>query len=91
MAPLTGVAASGGKEMVEGVQFFLDSVKNEIGGRKVDESRRLRVRGAILFSRGRVTWRASLLSQREPLFRVANRLGANAAGCNRKREKGREA
>jgi hypothetical protein len=31
------------------------------------------------------------LSQREPLFWVANRLGANAAGRNKKREKGREA
>ena len=56
-----------------------------------DKSRRLRVRGSILFSHGRVTWRASLLSQREPLFRVANRLGANVAGRNRKREKRREA
>ena len=55
------------------------------------ESGRLRARGAILFSHGRVTWRASLLSQREPLFRVANRLGANVAGRNRKCEKRREA
>jgi branched-chain amino acid transport system substrate-binding protein len=36
MAPLTGVVASGGKEMVEGVQFYLDQVKNEMGGRKVE-------------------------------------------------------
>jgi branched-chain amino acid transport system substrate-binding protein len=36
LAPLTGVVASGGKEMVEGVQFYLDSVKNEMGGRKVE-------------------------------------------------------
>jgi branched-chain amino acid transport system substrate-binding protein len=36
MAPLTGVVASGGKEMVEGVQFYLDSVKGEIAGRKVE-------------------------------------------------------
>ena len=36
LAPLTGVVASGGKEMVEGVQFYLDSVKNEIAGRKVE-------------------------------------------------------
>lgn len=36
MAPLTGVVASGGKEMVEGVQFYLDKVKNEMGGRKVE-------------------------------------------------------
>ena len=36
MAPLTGVVASGGREMVEGTQFFLDSIKNEIAGRKVE-------------------------------------------------------
>src|SRR6476620_3269396 len=36
LAPLTGVVASGGKEMVEGVQFYLDQVKNEMGGRKVE-------------------------------------------------------
>jgi branched-chain amino acid transport system substrate-binding protein len=36
LAPLTGVVASGGKEMVEGVQFYLDQVKGEIAGRKVD-------------------------------------------------------
>jgi branched-chain amino acid transport system substrate-binding protein len=36
LAPLTGVVASGGKEMVEGVQFYLDQVNNEMGGRKVD-------------------------------------------------------
>src|SRR5918998_2328030 len=36
MAPLTGVVASGGREMVEGTQFFLDSIKNEISGRKVE-------------------------------------------------------
>src|SRR3984957_20497915 len=36
LAPLTGVVASGGKEMVEGVQFYLDQVKSEIAGRKVD-------------------------------------------------------
>lgn len=36
LAPLTGVAASGGKEMVESVQFFLEQVKNEIAGRKVE-------------------------------------------------------
>jgi branched-chain amino acid transport system substrate-binding protein len=36
LAPLTGVVASGGKEMVEGVQFYLDQVKNEIAGRKVE-------------------------------------------------------
>src|SRR3954452_8389677 len=36
LAPLTGVVASGGKEMVEGVQFNLDQVKSEMGGRKVE-------------------------------------------------------
>jgi branched-chain amino acid transport system substrate-binding protein len=36
LVPLTGVVASGGKEMVEGVQFYLDQVKSEMGGRKVE-------------------------------------------------------
>lgn len=36
MAPLTGVVASGGREMVEGTQFFFDSIGNEIAGRKVE-------------------------------------------------------
>src|ERR1700742_756369 len=36
LAPLTGVVASGGKEMVEGVQFYLDSVNYQIAGRKVE-------------------------------------------------------
>src|SRR5262245_6834275 len=36
LAPLTGVVASGGKEMVEGTQFFFDQIKNEISGRKVE-------------------------------------------------------
>ena len=36
LAPLTGVVASGGKEMVESVQFYLDQVKSEMGGRKVE-------------------------------------------------------
>src|SRR5258707_1849915 len=36
LAPLTGVVASGGKEMVEGVQFYLDQVKSEIADRKVE-------------------------------------------------------
>jgi len=36
LAPLTGVVASGGKEMVEGVQFYLEQVKGEMGGRKVE-------------------------------------------------------
>src|SRR6201998_53070 len=36
LAPLTGVVASGGKEMVEGVQFYLDGVKSVVAGRKVE-------------------------------------------------------
>jgi branched-chain amino acid transport system substrate-binding protein len=36
MAPLTGVVAAGGREMVEGTQFFFDSVGNQIAGRKVE-------------------------------------------------------
>jgi branched-chain amino acid transport system substrate-binding protein len=36
LAPLTGVVASGGKEMVEGTQFFFERIKNEIAGRKVE-------------------------------------------------------
>jgi len=36
MAPLTGVVASGGREMVEGTQFFLEQNKNQIAGRKVE-------------------------------------------------------
>src|ERR1700724_648953 len=36
LAPLTGAVASGGKEMGEGVQFYLDQVKGEMGGRKVE-------------------------------------------------------
>jgi branched-chain amino acid transport system substrate-binding protein len=36
LAPLTGVVASGGKEMVESVQFYLDQVRNEIAGRQVE-------------------------------------------------------
>ena len=35
LAPLTGVVASGGREMVEGTQFWFDRIKNEISGRKV--------------------------------------------------------
>ena len=30
LAPLTGVVASGGREMVEGTQFWFDRIKNEI-------------------------------------------------------------
>src|SRR5258708_6656360 len=36
LAPLTGVVASGGKEMVEGVQFYLRQVNNQTPGRKVE-------------------------------------------------------
>jgi branched-chain amino acid transport system substrate-binding protein len=36
LAPLTGVVASGGKEMVEGTQFFFERIKGEIAGRKVE-------------------------------------------------------
>src|ERR1700739_2904278 len=36
LAPLAGVVASGGKEMVEGVQFYLDGVKSVVAGRKVE-------------------------------------------------------
>jgi len=36
LAPLTGVVASGGKEMVEGVQFYLDHINSTIAGRKVE-------------------------------------------------------
>jgi branched-chain amino acid transport system substrate-binding protein len=36
LAPLTGVVAAGGKEMVEGTQFFFERIKGEIAGRKVE-------------------------------------------------------
>ncbi|HWV52759.1 ABC transporter substrate-binding protein [Pseudorhodoplanes sp.] len=36
LAPLTGVVASGGREMVEGTQFYFDSIGSEIAGRKVE-------------------------------------------------------
>ena len=36
LAPLTGVVASGGREMVEGTQFWFDHISNEIAGRKVE-------------------------------------------------------
>jgi branched-chain amino acid transport system substrate-binding protein len=36
LAPLTGVAASGGREMVEGTQFWFEQIKSEISGRKVE-------------------------------------------------------
>jgi branched-chain amino acid transport system substrate-binding protein len=36
LAPLTGVVASGGKEMVEATQFFFERIKYEIAGRKVE-------------------------------------------------------
>jgi branched-chain amino acid transport system substrate-binding protein len=36
LAPLTGVVAAGGREMVEGTQFFFDSVGGQVAGRKVE-------------------------------------------------------
>jgi branched-chain amino acid transport system substrate-binding protein len=36
LAPLTGVVAAGGREMVEGTQFWFDQVGNEVAGRKVE-------------------------------------------------------
>ena len=36
MAPLTGVVAAGGRELVDGFTMFWDSVGNEVGGRKVE-------------------------------------------------------
>jgi branched-chain amino acid transport system substrate-binding protein len=36
LAPLTGVVASGGREMVEGTRFWFDQINNEIAGRKVE-------------------------------------------------------
>ena len=36
LAPLTGVVASGGKEMVEGVQFFFEKQLNKVAGRPVE-------------------------------------------------------
>ena len=36
LAPLTGVAASGGREMVEGTQFWFEQIKRDISGRKVE-------------------------------------------------------
>ena len=36
LAPLTGVVAAGGREMVEGTQFWFDQVGSEIAGRKVE-------------------------------------------------------
>ena len=54
-------------------------------------SRRLRAWGAILSRRGSVTLRAKPVEPtRDLVFRVANRLGANVAGRDRKREKRRE-
>src|SRR3974377_2230359 len=34
LAPLTGVVAAGGREMVEGTQFWFDQTGNEVAGRK---------------------------------------------------------
>lgn len=36
LAPLTGVVASGGREMVEGTQFFFEKQGNKIAGRTVE-------------------------------------------------------
>ncbi len=36
LAPLTGVVASGGREMVEGTQFFFESIGNQVAGRKIE-------------------------------------------------------
>lgn len=36
LAPLTGVVASGGKEMVEGVQFFFEKQGNKVAGRPIE-------------------------------------------------------
>ena len=36
LAPLTGVVASGGREMVEGTQFFFESIGNKIAGRPIE-------------------------------------------------------
>ena len=36
LAPLTGVVAAGGREIVDGFTMFWDSVGNQAGGRKVE-------------------------------------------------------
>ena len=36
LAPLTGVVAAGGREMVEGTQFFFEQVGGQVAGRKVE-------------------------------------------------------
>jgi branched-chain amino acid transport system substrate-binding protein len=36
MAPLTGVVAAGGREIVDGFTMFWESVGNQVGGRKVE-------------------------------------------------------
>ncbi|WP_158807201.1 ABC transporter substrate-binding protein [Beijerinckia sp. L45] len=36
LAPLTGVVAAGGKEIVNGFTMFWDSIGNQVGGRKVE-------------------------------------------------------
>jgi branched-chain amino acid transport system substrate-binding protein len=36
LAPLTGVVAAGGREIVEGFQMYWDSINNEAAGRKVE-------------------------------------------------------
>ncbi len=36
LAPLTGVVAAGGREMVEGTQFWFDQIGNKVAGRPVE-------------------------------------------------------
>jgi len=36
LAPLTGVVAAGGREMVEGTQFYFDGIGNKVAGRNVE-------------------------------------------------------
>jgi hypothetical protein len=36
LAPLTGVVASGGREMVEGTQFWFNQIGNQISGRNIE-------------------------------------------------------
>jgi branched-chain amino acid transport system substrate-binding protein len=36
LAPLTGVVASGGREMVDGVNMWFDQIKSQIAGRRVE-------------------------------------------------------
>ena len=36
IAPLTGVVAAGGREMVEGTQFCFDGIGNKVAGRNIE-------------------------------------------------------